>query len=45
MRVNESTLLLAQRTKLDALQEAARVSGDLELLRLWGARQAGSGAC
>jgi hypothetical protein len=34
VRVNASTLILAQRTKLDALQEAARASGDLELLSL-----------
>ena len=45
MRISESALLTAQRAKLDALEEAARASGDLELLRLWGTRQAGCGPC
>ena len=34
MRISESALLTAQRAKLDAFEEAARASGDLELLRL-----------
>ena len=34
MRIRESALITAQRAKLDALEEAARASGDLELLNL-----------
>jgi hypothetical protein len=34
VRISESALITAQRAKLDALQEASRASGDLELLSL-----------